>query len=60
MIVRDGLHRLFDELVALILEALPVSVFPGVDTATVVVVLGRRRWRSDGFLVRLEVIRKDE
>lgn len=46
MIVRDRLHRLLDELVALILELLAVTVFAGVDTTTMVVVLGSRRGRS--------------
>jgi hypothetical protein len=46
MIVRDGLHGLLDELVPFILEALAVSVFSSVDTATVVIVLRRRRGGS--------------
>lgn len=45
MVVRDGFHCLFDELVAFILQSLSVSVFASVDTATVVVVLRGRGWR---------------
>jgi hypothetical protein len=46
VVVGDRLHGLFDELVAFVFEALAVTVFSGVDTATVVVVLGSRRRRS--------------
>lgn len=45
MVVRNRLHRLLDQLVTLVLQTLPVSVFSGVDTATMVVVLRSRRWR---------------
>lgn len=53
MVVRDGLHGLFDQLVTLILEALAIAVLASVNTSTEVVIL--RRWRgrpvrvSDGF-----------
>lgn len=39
----DGLHGLFDQLVALFFEALLVAVLASVDTTTEVVVLRRRR-----------------
>ena len=45
MVVGDRLHGLFDKLVALVFETLAVSVLAGVDTSTVVVVLGRGRGR---------------
>lgn len=47
MVVGDSLHGLFDELVAFVFEAFPVSVLARVDTATMVVVLGWRRRRSN-------------
>jgi hypothetical protein len=40
MVVRNGLHGLLNELVALIFESLSVSGFSCVDTSAVVVVLG--------------------
>jgi hypothetical protein len=43
MIVRDNFHGLLDELMALVFEALPVTVFSGIYTSSEVVVLGRRR-----------------
>jgi len=45
VVVRNGLHGLLDELVALIFKLLSISVLSCVDTSTVVVVLrsGRRR-----------------
>jgi hypothetical protein len=44
VVVRDGFHRLLDEFVTFILQALSVSVLSGVDTTAVVVVLrGRGR-----------------
>lgn len=42
MIIRDDLHSLFDQLVALILETLAVAVFASVYTTAVVVVLRGR------------------
>ena len=44
MVVRNGLHGLLDQLVALILETLAVTVLAGVNTSTEVVVL--RWWRG--------------
>jgi hypothetical protein len=46
MIVRDDLHGLFNLLVALVLKTLAVAVFTCVDTATKVIILWRRGWRS--------------
>jgi hypothetical protein len=46
VVVRKRLHRLFHELVALVFETLSVAELARVDTATEVVVLRRRRWRS--------------
>ena len=43
VVVGDRLHGLLDQLVAFFLQAFPVAVLAGVDTATHVVVLGRRR-----------------
>lgn len=43
MVVGDDFHRLLDELVALILKLLAVTVFASVDTTTEVVVLRRGR-----------------
>jgi hypothetical protein len=42
VVVGNGLHGLFDELVTLVFEALSVAVFAGIDTTTVVVILRRR------------------
>lgn len=53
MVVRDDLDGLLNQLVALILELLPVSVLASIDTATEVVVLWRWRWRSRNMLVCL-------
>jgi hypothetical protein len=44
MVVGDGLHSLLDELVSFILETLSVTVFTGVDTSAMVVIL--RGWRG--------------
>jgi hypothetical protein len=44
VIVGDGLHGLLNELVSFIFQTFPVSKLSSVDTATEVVVLGRRRW----------------
>lgn len=46
MVVGDRLHRLLNQLVAFVFELLAVAVFAGIDTATMVVVLGRRGGRS--------------
>lgn len=46
MVARDDLHGLLDELVALVFELFAVAILAGVHTATEVVVLRRRRWRS--------------
>jgi hypothetical protein len=46
MVVRNDFHSLLNQLVTLVFEALLVSELPGIDTATEVVVLRRRRWRS--------------
>ena len=43
VVVRNGLHGLFDQLVTLILEALAITVLASVDTSTEVVILRRRR-----------------
>lgn len=43
MVVGEGLDSLLDELVALLFELLSVAVLARVDTATVVVILGRGR-----------------
>jgi hypothetical protein len=43
VIVRDNFHGLLDELMALVFEALPITVFSGIYTSSEVVVLGRRR-----------------
>ena len=40
VVVGDRLHGLLDQFVAFVLQTLPVTVFPGIDTAAVVVVLG--------------------
>jgi hypothetical protein len=45
VVVGKRLHRLLNELVALVLEALAVAELARVNTATEVVVLGRRRGR---------------
>lgn len=45
MIVRNDLHGLLNQLVALVLQLLPVSEFSGIDTATEVVVLWWGGWR---------------
>jgi hypothetical protein len=45
VVVRKRLHRLFDELVALVFEALAVAELASVDTATEVVILGWGRRR---------------
>ena len=45
VVVRKRLHRLLDELVTLILEALAIAELARVDTTTEVVVL---RWRRRG------------
>jgi hypothetical protein len=45
MIVRDNLHGILDELMALVFEALPITVFSGIYTSSEVIVLGRRRRR---------------
>lgn len=46
VVSRNNLHGLFDQLVALLLEALLVAVLASVYTATKVVVLRWRRGRS--------------
>jgi hypothetical protein len=45
VVVRKRLHRLFDELMALVFEALAVAELASVDTATEVVILGWGRRR---------------
>jgi hypothetical protein len=49
VIVGDGLHGLLNELVSFIFQTFPVSKLSSVDTATEVVVLGRRRWGPVGL-----------
>lgn len=51
VVVGNGLHRLFDELVSLVFQAFPIAMFAGVDTATKVVVLRRRRRGSRALTV---------
>jgi hypothetical protein len=46
MVVRNDFHRLLNQLVTLVFEALLVSELPGIDTATEVVILRRRGWGS--------------
>jgi hypothetical protein len=46
VVVRKCLHRLFNELVALILKALAIAELARVDTTTEVVILWWRRRRS--------------
>ena len=53
MVVRNDFHSLFDQLVTLVFELFLVAELPGIDTATEVVVLRRRRWRSIKPLIDL-------
>jgi hypothetical protein len=46
MVIGDCFHGALDEFVAFVLELLAVAELAGVDSTTVVVVLGRRRRRS--------------
>jgi len=46
MVVRNDFHRLLNQLVALVFETFLVSELSSIDTATEVVVLRRRGWRS--------------
>lgn len=46
VVVRNSLHRLLNQLVALVFESLSISVFSRVDTSAMVVVLGGWRRRS--------------
>ncbi len=59
MIVGDGLDGPLDELVALLLETLSVSVLPGVDTSAVIVVLRRGRRGSGETAVSVKNALRD-
>ena len=46
MVVGNDLHGLLDEFVPFIFKPFAIAVFPCVDTATNVIVLWGRRWRT--------------
>jgi hypothetical protein len=53
MVIRNDFHSLLDQLVTLVFELFLVAELPGIDTATEVVVLRRRRWRPIKPLIGL-------
>lgn len=53
MVAGNDFHGLFDQFVTLVFETLLVAVFTSVDTTTKIVVLGRRRRRSEDCKYRL-------
>ena len=55
MIVRNNFHSLFDLFVTLIFETLAVSVFASIDTATEIIILGRRGGRSARKQISVDV-----